>query len=221
MADTYDAATEWRNYIDVVFAREGHYMSSVGGQGVDNPSRQFLLGVVREYLKEHPEEQVALFDVGCATGVDYEVLRGAKLPSNWQYTGADLVTKLILRARSFFPKKENPNLQTFVQRDIRKLYRFEDKSFDIVWVRHVLGHLPGYSEAIAEVCRVCKGILLLIFPDKPAETESVYRSYVAEGAILYANVYSYKDIEDCLRENGFVNVVWEVAGDYICVAKRE
>ena len=109
-----------------------------------------------------------VLDVGCGTAIDYPRLRDLSL----EYWAVEPIPKFIDRARELYP--EIRVLQARVW-DIP----FNDNSFDIVWCKGVMQHLPpgSYPEAIDELWRVTKTLLMIstnrVFLDSPGITHRV------------------------------------------------
>lgn len=91
-------------------------------------------------------------DVGCATCIDYPLYREAGL----HYVGVDFTYKLLLGARKHM--SDVP----VVQGDGKKL-PFKDESFDSVYVKDVLVHLPpgDYKKVLTDMWRVTKKVLMV------------------------------------------------------------
>jgi SAM-dependent methyltransferase len=71
---------------------------------------------------------------------------------------------------------------------------FEDKTFDLVYSRHVWEHLPTFRGALSEACRVAKSAVAVTFFQPPGDTERVVLSTGA-----YYNWYRRADIEAGFR----------------------
>jgi len=86
----------------------------------------------------------ALLDAGCGTGRRLvEAGAGAAV-------GVDLSPEMLAAGVGLDLRR--PGLRTLVG-DVRNL-PLPDRTFDVVWCRLVLGHLPGCQEAYAELARV-------------------------------------------------------------------
>lgn len=60
---------------------------------------------------------------------------------------------------------------------------FEDLSFDVIWCRLVLGHLPGINEAYAELARVADyGAAVIVSDFHPAAVDAGHRRSFSVGA---------------------------------------
>lgn len=235
-----DVRENWSRWVDGFFTRDIHYMEMFPRSvpEADNPSRLFIRDVMLDYMFLHSGKCVSMLDLGCATAVDYDLLSQADVPGDWLYTGVDFTQQLIDRARKLFPKDEHPHLSDFVCADIRQRLPFDDESFDVVWVRHVLEHIPDCAEAIAEACRVCSGTLLLIFymdPQLEGSTHTRRVFPVGYGSELHETIYARPEIEACLASGSFTTTRWidshgkvslrhlhseDALLDTICLARR-
>jgi malonyl-CoA O-methyltransferase len=94
--------------------------------------------LVREF--DVPTSGRALLDAGCGTGRRLAHTDAALA------IGVDLAPMMLAESAS-------PALLAVA--DVRGL-PFDDKSFDVVWCRLVIGHLPGIGAAYDELARVCR-----------------------------------------------------------------
>ncbi|OGD45934.1 hypothetical protein A3K79_03540 [Candidatus Bathyarchaeota archaeon RBG_13_46_16b] len=94
----------------------------------------------------------SVLDVGCATCIDYPLYREAGL----HYVGVDFTYKLLAGAL-----KHTPDVPV-VQGDAKKL-PFKNESFNSVYVKDVLVHLPldVYKKVLEEMWRVTKKVLMV------------------------------------------------------------
>jgi len=93
-----------------------------------------------------------ILEIGCGTAIDYPRLTRMGL----KYSAVELTPKFIARARELHPGID------IRQGRIWDL-PFEDDSFDVVYCRGVVQHLPPetYPEALDEMWRVAKTLLLV------------------------------------------------------------
>lgn len=91
-----------------------------------------------------PLDGRALLDAGCGTG--------RRLPppgAHVRAVGADLTFAMLAAGRATRPGA------ALVNAELRAL-PFRDATFDVVWCRLVLGHLPSVDAAYGELARVCR-----------------------------------------------------------------
>ncbi len=108
-----------------------------------------------------------LLDAGCGTGRRLDAVTDAQLR-----TGVDLVPEMLAHgfhaAAAFAPslattalggaparRPRERRVRHLAAADVRAL-PFAAASFDLVWCRLVLGHLPSLEDAYAELARVCR-----------------------------------------------------------------
>jgi ubiquinone/menaquinone biosynthesis C-methylase UbiE len=73
-----------------------------------------------------------------------------------EYTGIDITKGFLEKAQKEFPQ------HTFIEASVEKL-PFPDTSFEIVYARHLVEHLPYYEKAIYEMRRVAHRMILVLF----------------------------------------------------------
>lgn len=109
-----------------------------------------------------PLEDLRLLDAGCGTGRRLTDAHAASA------TGLDQ-SREMLAAAARIPGVE------FVRGDVRAM-QFAAKSFDVIWCRLVLGHLPSIESAYAEFARVADdGATLIISDFHPAAWDAGHR----------------------------------------------
>lgn len=86
---------------------------------------------------------------------------------------------------------------------------YSHESFDVVFTRHVLEHLPDYREALRECVRVAKHEVLILWFIPPGDTPD--KINLADG--LYHNAYNRSDLERFLYGLDRVGGLrWEMLG---------
>ena len=119
----------WRRYTPAQvrdFLRVGH-------EGRDHPSRLKAVELL--------EGMDSVLDVGCGTGVMFELIR-ARRP-HLDYLGIDVTAQFVAAARERFPAEA----ARFREGSLYDLDRLPGE-FDAVLCRHILEHLPDYEPAV-------------------------------------------------------------------------
>jgi SAM-dependent methyltransferase len=152
-----------------------------------NPERQGLLGYNYNQLAAKYYQQISLpekshiLDLGCGQGEATRLLYQTFSPA--QCIGFDLDEALIEIAIN---KGGGPIYQ---QGNAKKL-PFENDSFDLVFARLLLIHVPGCEDVIQEMVRVCK----------PGGTVMVQDLVIPKTADLYPENWAYEKINQAMRE---------------------
>ena len=106
------------------------------------------IDAIRRYM--HLAEKTKVLEVGCGSGVFT-----FHLDRHCQVTGIDTQRDMLTK---------NPVKRTALM-DACHL-AFEDDSFDIVFCRHVLHHIPQVHDALAEMKRVARKLVVLAEPNR-------------------------------------------------------
>jgi len=179
---------------------------------------------VIDYLR-HNFKKVRLLDVGCGTGNEYLSLKQSGL--DFEYLGVDKTLKMVEFARKRFPEAK------FVQDDINDLH-LPDRSWPIVYCRHVIDHLPGYEKALAELARVCDDCLIICLLKSLADKQEIKvigkppeQTKPGEFSEHFLNTYPRKPFMQTLEKLGFnvvVDKLIEVGGFFklyeVIIARR-
>lgn len=94
----------------------------------------------------------SFLDVGCGSATTFDALKALK--KEVKYKGIDFIDHRIEWCNKTFGNY-------FEVGDARKLNE-ADKSFDIVWSRHVVDHLGDFEQPIDEHCRVAKKMVICV-----------------------------------------------------------
>jgi ubiquinone/menaquinone biosynthesis C-methylase UbiE len=154
--------------------------------GINNLGRYVLASIVNHHHVNGKPPRV--LDVGCGTAVNYEVIKNLKV--DCQYTGLDRTQKFVDHANKLYGNNENFNMQLGFAQEIP----FDDNSFDVVIIRHVLEHLDDYEQAIQECLRVAaKEVVVVFFLEPSAEEEDKIEKNGPDerGCYYYWNTYSW------------------------------
>jgi ubiquinone/menaquinone biosynthesis C-methylase UbiE len=133
-----------------------------------NLERQHLLALMLESTSLHALETISLpagstiLDLGCGLGETTEML-SKRFPGT-HLTGLDQNETLIQAARE--TKIKPGSYMQFIEGNALHL-PFEDNSFDFVFTRYLLHHIPDAMAVLEEMKRVCKtgGIVFAQEPD--------------------------------------------------------
>ncbi|MFI5726990.1 class I SAM-dependent methyltransferase [Streptomyces cyaneofuscatus] len=150
-----------------------------------HPSHHWVTERLAELYQDTPFE---LLDVGVMSGVTYEELRKASLPT--AYTGIDIGQAIVQDCQAKHPEA------AWHQMSVTDL-AFSDARFDVVNCRHVLEHLPYYETAVREMFRVARRHVVLCFFQPPREPEALLRRESPNGYI-WLNRYAPGPLEDLL-----------------------
>jgi malonyl-CoA O-methyltransferase len=113
-----------------------------------------------------PASAQRMLDAGCGTG------RRLRQPSTVRGVGIDLTFAMLAHAREPLP---------LAAADVRAL-PFSSETFDIVYCRLVLGHLPDPQRAYGELARVCMPDGLIIVTDFHADAARAGHRRTFKGA---------------------------------------
>ncbi len=166
-----------------------------GGNGPNHPSQLYAL---EKYMNPG-----TFLDYGCGSATTLEaMLEGAPPDATGGYLGVDIIPKNIE-----WCKKQYPNFRFEVNPSIHKIDQ-EDKSFDIVYSRHVVDHMKSFEDAMDEHKRVSKDLVIVVLwtglldgdeheiknivDQRGLPTEKLYKDE-------YTNNYSRKKVKEYLE----------------------
>lgn len=190
----------------------------VGGNGPINVTQ--IMPLVK-----FTKDGESFLDIGCGSGTTLDALMEIK--RKVKYKGTDFINHRVDWLKEHF--KDNPLKPEFEVANAREI-REPDKSWDVVWSRHVIDHLPDFERAFEEQCRVAKKRVICIlwvgFTDKP-EHEIKPVIYGPQEARItspdeFTNQFSRekvkKYLEDKKKENWDLiaydeHCVWDVSRD--------
>lgn len=144
MRDVADLKAFWEDHVGDVEAKKRWIRGY--GDGVGTPSRNWTLDQV--------EDGERLLDVGCGPGCTYENFAVAH-DRDVEYVGIDIADSFVRACGELFPEGD------FRQASADDL-PFDDGSFDVVLLRHVLEHTLGYEREIAEALRVARRRVVIV-----------------------------------------------------------
>lgn len=118
--------------------------------GGNNPERPQALQIVKKLSPE------SLLEIGPGNGRDYEIIR--QTMPNVKYCGVEVSRAIIDGLREKFPNVD------LIQGNLYDGLSFSDKSFDVVYARYVLEHMPYYEKPIIDMLRVARyGVVVTMF----------------------------------------------------------
>jgi SAM-dependent methyltransferase len=159
------------------------------GSAYEKAHRETLARLCSLYI---PSPDVDVLEVGCGTGLIYELLVPGVIP-NERYTGVDVSEEMLAIGRRKHPRAR------FLAGDGYGL-RFGDREFDVTLA--LAGHLPEIGPFLRELVRVTRGTA--IFTVWPAAGEVVEKRESIRGASFlhreYPHAYLYRQIQEWLPD---------------------
>jgi len=172
------------------------------------PDRAFVINYLKQNFKK-----VRFLDVGSGTGNQYLSLKQSGL--DFEYLGVDKTQKMVEFASKRFPEAK------FIQGDIYSL-PFPDRSWNVVYARHIIDHLSGYEGALSELARTCSDCLIICLLNPLADKQEIKvigkppsQTKPGEFSEHFLNTYARKPFMEVLKNSGFdvaVSKLIEVGG---------
>jgi glycosyltransferase involved in cell wall biosynthesis len=136
----------------------------------------------------------SLLDVGCGPGALWLHLEPYKPRFSW--AGVDVTERMVAVARRLFPSVE-------VRKADAGCLPFDDSSFDVVLMHHVLEHLPPWlmERALTEAARVARKAVVLDFYVPPVN-HGVRRT-IRVGENFLETRWTVADLEAPIRKAGW------------------
>ena len=191
--------------------------------GSNGPAHLSQLYAIKKYV----EADMSFLDYGCGSGTTLEALETAGLIEIAQlYLGLDIIPKNIEWCREKWPLHK-----WLVNKNIHKLDP-PDKSFDVVYSRHVVDHMESFEGAMDEMKRVSKNLVITVFwvpMSNQDEHEIKNIDYRPSGGKLYpneyTNSYSRKKVMEYLKNDSnweLLELAEEIGThDWIIVLRRK
>jgi ubiquinone/menaquinone biosynthesis C-methylase UbiE len=160
--------------------------------GVDHPSR------VR--IRERIAECGYLKVLDCGAGLGLDAIGMKNISYDVEYVGVEPSEAMREAADQIAERYdlEEPNIAAGSIEEIP----FEDSSFELVYCRHVLEHLPRIDRALAEMIRVARLEMIVVFFMRPGKEDYLLR----ERDGLWQNVWSKTRIDEIMVANSKVAV---------------
>lgn len=128
----------------------------------------------------------SILDCGCGLCTEYDGYKSDGYAID--YKGLDVTPKLVQLAR---------DRGIDVTQGYLEQIPLPDQCVDVVYIRHVLEHLPHHAAALREAVRVARKEVLVVFFRKPREGPDNINHNPASN--LYHNGYNRQGIEDVVR----------------------
>lgn len=161
---------------------------------------EIWLGLIRQH--SGAEKGATVLDLGCGTG-RFSVPMANRL--GFGVIGADLSQDMLDKAA-----KKDVEGNVRCERVDAAALPFEDGSFDVVWISHLLHHVDSPAEVVAQSFRVLRapGSLLIRYGAIEQIVDSVeHRMFPEASEIDKARTPSVPDVERWLKDAGFQPVV--------------
>ena len=195
---TIDPEKLWFNTPDT------HTLCRAGGNGPAHPSQLYA---IKKYVLPLAEQKIGIsfLDYGAGSGTTYEAILNSDIPWHLiKYTGVDIIPKNIE-----WCQKQWLQAEWKWNKLIHKIDQ-PDKSFDVVYSRHVVDHMESFEKALDEHKRVAKKLVIVIlwvgFSDKDEhEIRNIVDAPGTPNEKLwpneYTNTYSRKKVIEYLNSD--------------------
>lgn len=189
----------WFNTVDTFSLCRG------GGNGENHPSQLYA---IKKYVKmESPYPWI--LDYGSGSGTTYEALEKeyGKNPNPFYYKGLDIIKKNVDWCINNFKGvlfQHNPSLHKIDE---------PDKSWDVVYSRHVVDHMRSFEEALDEHKRVARELVIVILwvPFSDKDTHEIKNiDYRPSGGKLYPDEYTNQYSRKLVKEYLTSDPEWEL-----------
>lgn len=178
-----------------------HTLCRAGGNGPDHPSQLYA---IEKYMLLHWKKVITFLDYGSGSGTTYEAMK-VRYPEPTlilghivKYTGVDIIPK-----NTEWCKQQWPEANWEVNHSLHKIDQ-PDKSFDIVYSRHVVDHMQSFDGALDEHCRVSKDLVIVTLwvPFSDGDSDEI-KNIIDQGKTFqneYTNSYSRKKVMEYLSQ---------------------
>lgn len=146
-----------------------------GGNGPFNPSQ--MIGLTLVGYGE------SLLDVGCGSATTLECIQKRFSFKNIKYKGVDFIKKHIKWCKENFPENKF-EVQNALDLDEG------DSSWDVVWARHLVDHLPSFEKTLDELLRVARHKAIVILWRGLVDAEEHQIKNIFEYGKTYKNEYT-------------------------------
>jgi len=196
-----------------------------GSNGPNHPSQLYAIRKYVEPLALKENRILTFLDYGCGSATTLEAIRKNGYNGVIDYTGLDIIPKNIEWCKENFPGTDFR-----VNKTIHEIYQ-PDKSFDVVYSRHVVDHMESFEKALDEHKRVAKKLVIVVLwvgLSNQDEHEIKNIDYRPSGGKLYpneyTNIYSDKKVTEYLNSDPewkLLEFNKDVQGDQVIVLRRK
>jgi ubiquinone/menaquinone biosynthesis C-methylase UbiE len=172
------------------------------GRALSEQIIDLWLNAISRLSKAH--EGSRLLDLGCGTG-RFAIPLAAKL--RVKVTGADFSQEMLEKAK----EKDTAKLVKWDKQDAQNL-TYPDNSFDVVFMSHLLHHCDNPDKVIRDCWRVLSkhGLILVRHGAIEQIRNDPEHTFFPEALTVdKARIFSLRQMEGCLKEAGFSNIVSE------------
>ena len=178
-----DPKTLWFDTVDA------HTLCRMGANGPKHPSQLYA---VRGYVRQGEN----FLDYGSGSATTLEAIRKELPDLKLNYLGVDIVPKFTEWCQKHFPDSKfevNPSLHKIDQ---------PDRSWDVVYSRHVVDHMESFEGAMEEHLRVAKRLVIVVLwvPFNNGDEHQI-KHIIDQGKVYkdeYTNCYSKKKVMEYL-----------------------
>lgn len=190
----YKVMLSWKGYM---------HMGITRGESFSKKDLEEIPEMISENVEEHSEPEV--LELGCGTGANLEFLSSRH--ERAEFRGLDRSEKNVSKARKKFKDRENCNVDKC---DFHDLSRYEEDSFEIVFVVEALCYSNDKGKVLSEVKRVLKpeGLFLVfdgyMFEDRETLSKDSFEAQrLLERSFMLDEFTEYSVFLEEARGEGF------------------
>lgn len=185
---TVDPDKLWFNTPDTATLCRG------GGNGTNHPSQLYA-------LKKYWKDGMTILDYGCGSATTWEaIVQDGTI--HGKYLGLDIIPKNVEWCKENYPDGD------FKVNSLIHEIDMPDKTWDVVYSRHVVDHMESFEKAMDEHKRVAKKLVIVMLwvPFSTGDKHEIKNiDYRHNGGILYkdeyTNQYSKKKVLEYLEND--------------------
>jgi len=179
----------------------------------DQVGQKATRSAIENFIVQYSDPTTLVLDAGCSTGVEGHRL--AQKGFRGSYLGVDSSAKAIVHGLA--------NLSglpaSLLVSDLESI-PFPDRRFDIVLMKDVIEHAPGYENLLREAARLAGRWFILSMFIKPHDANDVFREEVPG---LFLNRYDRRRLVPFVQSLGFDApfLIYEDEQDEVLVFKKQ